>query len=160
MRFSSNYSDLTSIMTSPDVVDIEVILKDWAWTAFQIAHDKEAKKHKYNDVKLEVKWNRIDISCLEPEYINKDRNVHEDSQIVFNSTYENCTSAPQDNSFTTERSTTSTCTIAVEKGFTKGINVELKFAIPNDLMEVMSFVQSLRHLFYKFSIIFVMSSSI
>lgn len=129
-------SDLTSIMTFPDVVDIEVILKDWAWTAFQKANSKESQKLKYNDVKLEVKWNRIDISCLEPEYINKDRNVHEDSQVVFNSTYENCTSAPQDNSFTTERSTTSTCTIFVEKGFTKGINVELKLAVPNDLMEV------------------------
>lgn len=34
------------------------------------------------------------------------------------------------------RTSTSTCTTFVEKGFTKGINVEMKLALPNEIMEV------------------------
>ena len=124
-------------MSAPDVVDIEDILKNWAWTAFQKSYGKDAQKYKYNNVKLEIKWNRMEIVSLEPEYINAQRNVKNDPQIVFNSTYENLTSTTQNNSFTTERTTTSTCTTWVEKGFTKGVNVEVKLAIPNDIMEVM-----------------------
>ncbi|GAB1608451.1 uncharacterized protein LOC115230588 [Argonauta hians] len=122
-------------MENPNVIDLEPLIKNWAWTQF-VKSSKEAKKYEYKDMHLKINWDNTEFATHNLEYTNKDRPKGQKSQVVFKSTYENNTKDTQENSFTTERSTTSTCTTSLVKGFSKGFNVELKLALPEEIMEV------------------------
>ncbi|XP_014781646.1 uncharacterized protein LOC106877292 [Octopus bimaculoides] len=122
-------------MDYANIVDLDPLIKNWAWTQFQKS-SKDAKKHEYKNVLLKINWNHTEFSTFDLEYLNKDRSKGQRSQVVFKSIYENNTKENQENSFTTERTTTSTCTTALTQGFSKGFNIELKLALPEDIMEV------------------------
>lgn len=122
-------------MDSSNIVDLEPLIKNWAWTQY-VKSSKDAKKHEYKNVQLKINWDHTEFSTFDLKYINKDRSKGQKSQVVFKSIYENNTKETQENSFTTERTTVSTCTTVLTQGFTKGFNIELKLALPEDIMEV------------------------
>ncbi|XP_029656588.1 uncharacterized protein LOC115230588 [Octopus sinensis] len=122
-------------MDCTNIIDLEPLIKNWAWTEYQKS-GKDAKKHDYKNVLLKINWSHTEFTTFDLEYLNKERSKGQKSQVVFKSIYENNTKESQENSFTTERTTVSTCTTALTQGFSKGFNVELKLALPEDIMEV------------------------
>ncbi|KAK6173542.1 hypothetical protein SNE40_016973 [Patella caerulea] len=120
-------------MSKPELTDIEEMVKAWAWTTFQQTRTKENSKLRFEDVILEVKWNRVKFTNSLPEYKDERKLERPNSQVVFKSTYENWTDHDQEHSFQTERTTVSSCTTEVSKGFTKGFHLEVKLGLPEEV---------------------------
>ncbi|OWF52400.1 uncharacterized protein LOC110447870 [Mizuhopecten yessoensis] len=119
-----------------NIADIEEIVQTWAWTAFQKTRSKDVSKLKLEDVKLDVNWSRVRFFRSEPEFSDGQMVELPNSQIVFTSTFINNTEQDQEHSFKTERTTTSVSTVTVSKGYSKGFNLELKLALPEEVAAV------------------------
>ncbi|KAL8617539.1 hypothetical protein ACOMHN_055320 [Nucella lapillus] len=115
------------------ITDLEELVNIWAWDTFLRTRLKDHQKLRYEDVRLEINWSRLKITSSPPEYSDRQLAQRPQSQIVFRSTYENLTDNSQDHSFQTERSTVSSCTTSVSKGFTKGIHLEVKLGLPDEV---------------------------
>lgn len=118
---------------APKIADLEEYVKIWAWDTFLRTRSKDYSKLRYEDVRLDVNWARVKFISSSPEYADQRFAERPQSQVVFRSTYENCTDNTQDHSFQTERSTVSCCTTTVSKGFTKGMHLELKLGLPDEV---------------------------
>ncbi|XP_012938383.1 uncharacterized protein LOC106011851 [Aplysia californica] len=119
---------------APKVVDLDDVLTAWAWTAFLRTRSKDHNKLTFDDVKFEVVWDRVKFLAGKPEYSDQQKLEKPNSQVVFKSVYENKTDHFQEHTFQTERSTVSSCSTVVSKGYTKGIRLELKLGLPDDVM--------------------------
>lgn len=122
---------------SSDIIDIEESVKVFAWNVFLKTRSKEHQKLSYQDCSLEVKWDRVKFLSQEPVF-EKDEDLMSKpkSQVVFKSSYVNRSNSEQEHCFKTERTTVSTCTTTISKGYTKGFNLEIKLAVPGDVAEV------------------------
>lgn len=118
---------------APKIADLEEFVKTWAWDTFLRTRSKEYAKLRYEDVRLEINWSRVRFNSSQPEYFDERFAERPQSQVVFRSTYENGTDHTQDHSFQTERTTVSCCTTSVSKGFTKGMHLELKLGLPDEV---------------------------
>ncbi|XP_076450988.1 uncharacterized protein LOC143286921 [Babylonia areolata] len=118
---------------APKITDLEELIKIWAWDTFLRTRQKDHSKLQYNDVRLEVNWSRLKMTSSSPEYSDQQFVEKPQSQVVFRSTYENLTESPQDHSFHTERTTVSSCTTSVSKGFSKGMHLEVKLGLPDEV---------------------------
>ncbi|XP_069133503.1 uncharacterized protein [Argopecten irradians] len=119
-----------------NIADIEQIVQSWAWTAFQKTRSKDVSKLKLEDVKLDVNWSRVRFLPCQPEFSDGRMVEMPNSQVVFTSTFVNSTDQEQEHSFKTERTTTSVSTVTVSKGYSKGFNLELKLALPEEVAAV------------------------
>ncbi|XP_046367534.1 uncharacterized protein LOC124142887 [Haliotis rufescens] len=116
-----------------DMIDIEEKVKIWGWETFMKTRSKDHAKLKYEDVQVEVNWNRVRFVSSTPEFTDRVSLEKPNSQIVFRSKYENWTAHEQEHSFHTERTTVSCCTTEVSKGFTKGFHLEVKLGLPEEV---------------------------
>lgn len=129
-----NYFQQFSNMAN--VLDLDDIVKTWAWTHFLKIRSKENSKLRFEDVQLNVNWSRVRFVTEKPEYDDKVMVELPKAQVVFRSTFHNDTENEQEHSFQTERSTSCVSTTCIEKGFTKGFNVELKLGLPEEVAEI------------------------
>lgn len=118
---------------APKIADLEEIVKTWAWDAFLRTRLKEHQKLRFEDVKLEVNWSRVKFTSSHPEYADQRFTERPQSQIVFRSNYENHTDHDQEHSFQTDRTTVSCCTTTVTNGFSKGMHLEVKLGLPDEV---------------------------
>ena len=119
-----------------NVIDIEDIVKTWAWTNFMKTRSKDNSKLKLEDVQIHVNWSRVRFVTSAPDYSDKIMTELPKAQVVFKSTFRNDTDSEQEHSFQTERTTSCVSTTTMTKGFTKGFNVELKLGLPEDVAEI------------------------
>lgn len=117
----------------PKIADLEELVKIWAWNTFLRTRLKNYEKLRYEDVRLDINWSRVRLTSSEPEYSEQQFVKKPQTQVVFRSTYENQTDSPQDHSFQTERTTVSSCTTSVSKGFSKGMHLEVKLGLPDEV---------------------------
>lgn len=131
-----------------DLTDIESITKDYSWNKFlEIVENKS--KYKYKDVRVDIDWTRTKFVASDPNF-NSIGNGHVSgkpmkgkippqlieipkAQEIYRSVYVNRTEGEQEHSISMQRSTKSICKAYVNKGYTKGINVGLKLAVPGEV---------------------------
>lgn len=118
---------------APKIVDLEECVKIWAWDSFQRTRIKEHQKLRFEDVRLEVNWSKVKFISSSPDYSDQRFAERPQSQIVFRSNYENHTDHDQDHSFQTDRTTVSCCTTSVSKGFSKGMHLEVRLGLPDEV---------------------------
>lgn len=116
-----------------NVTDIEEIVRAWAWNTFLKTRSRDHSKLKLDEVHLDINWQRVRFTPTMPDYSDREMVETPKSQIVFKSTFDNRTDHDQEHSFQTERTTTCSSTTTVMKGYTKGFNVELSLALPEEV---------------------------
>ncbi|ESO93784.1 hypothetical protein LOTGIDRAFT_104834, partial [Lottia gigantea] len=120
-------------MSKPELTDIEELVKIWAWDNFLKTRSKDHIKLRLEDIIMEVKWAKVRFINGTPEYSDEKKLDKPNSQVVFKSTYENWTDHEQEHSFQTERTTVSSCTTEVSKGYSKGFSLEVKLGLPDEV---------------------------
>ena len=118
------------------VIDIEETIIGWAKEVFKITRSKEQARIKDDDLAYTVNWSRARIVHSEPEYSDKKQPVAPNSQVLFKTTFTNNTDHQQEYSFKTERTTSSTCDVCIEKGVSYGAELGLTLKLPGDVLEV------------------------
>lgn len=129
-----------------ELTDIEDIVKDYAWNVQATSGNERLD---YKEARFDINWARTKFVSSNPEF-----EVIEDSsygkqnlkgkspgrfgeesktQVIYQSTYVNNTNGEHEQSISMQRSTKSICKAFVTKGYTKGINVGLKLAVPGDV---------------------------
>lgn len=120
-------------MASPNVTDIEMIVKNWAWNSFLKTRGKDHQKLKLDDISMTINWDRVRFNPGAPQYSDTTMVDQPNSKVVFTSTFENNTDTPQEHSFTTERTTVCTTTTCISKGYSQGFHLELKLGLPEEV---------------------------
>ncbi|XP_064601643.1 uncharacterized protein LOC135467741 [Liolophura sinensis] len=114
------------------LVDLDEIVRLWAKDMYERTRGKDLPK--LQDVGLTVNWSHVKFISGKPDYAERSKIPRQNGTVLFRSTYLNKTDAPQEHSFRTERTTCSSYTTCVSKGYTKGVNLELKLALPDELV--------------------------
>ena len=123
------------------VVDIERLLVDFAWT--EIAEpslwDRVMRHKRYQ---MDVNWSYLDISHRVVDFQPRSRKIEfqkdsgQESLVgqrelcLFRTEFVNSSTVPQNFTFKTERTTTSRCSISLQRGFRIGANVDVRIALP------------------------------
>lgn len=130
-----------------DIIDIEEIVKDYAWNVY-----KKIRNERFDvkEARFDINWSRAKFVSSNPEFEVLDDNINwkqnppkgksaakfgEESkaQVIYQSTYVNKTNGEHEQNISMQRSTKNICKAFVTKGYTKGINVGLKLAVPGDV---------------------------
>ena len=119
------------------VVDIERLLVDFAWKrlADPTLLDRMMRHRRYQ---MDVNWSYLDITHRVFDFRPRSRDVAdpdaptigERELCLFRTEFVNTSTLPQFFTFKTERSTKSTCSISLQRGFRIGANVSVRFALP------------------------------
>ncbi|OZC08191.1 hypothetical protein X798_04807 [Onchocerca flexuosa] len=125
---------------SKELVDLEVIVLNWAKQIFDVTKTKAEAKINKKFLQYNINWSHLFNESLEPIYTIGDvdvRNVRQskDEQSLFKSTFTNTTEREQEYSFKTERSTRSAATVIIEKGVCRGVEMALKLKTPGEVVE-------------------------
>ncbi|BFZ16181.1 hypothetical protein BsWGS_19220 [Bradybaena similaris] len=118
----------------PKIVDLDELAIRWAWGVIQQRRSKIFRRLEFIDLKFEVIWERVKFIAEDPVYTDENKLEKPNSQVVFKSVYENTTNNAQEHTFQTERCTVATCKTTITKGFTKGLRLDLKFALPSKIL--------------------------
>ncbi|XP_041365966.1 uncharacterized protein LOC121380974 [Gigantopelta aegis] len=118
-------------MTS--LTDIDEIVKTWAWDTF--SKTTSGKKLNFKQVRLDVVWDKVRFRSEEPIFQKKKHAALPHPQTLMVSTFTNRTEQVQEHTLRTERQTVSTCKTSITNGFTKGYNLGLTLAVPNDVLQ-------------------------
>mmetsp|Transcript_29361 Transcript_29361/g.47099 ORF Transcript_29361/g.47099 Transcript_29361/m.47099 type:complete len:265 (+) Transcript_29361:51-845(+) len=132
-----------------EITDIEDIVKDYAWNIYMKTSNGN-RKVDYDEARFDIDWSRTKFVSSKPEFQKIDNNGQQvprgkipaqlaetpTSQEIYRSTYTNKTNGEQEHAISMHRSTKSTCKAYITKGYTKGINVGLKLAVPGDVANI------------------------
>ncbi|XP_061183076.1 uncharacterized protein LOC133191345 [Saccostrea echinata] len=113
-----------------ELTDLETIVKDYAWNTFSRVSEK---KLDYKEARIDIDWSRTKFVASKPTFGSVGMEDLPTAQEIYRSTYVNGTNEDQEHSISMQRSTKSTCKAYVTKGYTKGVNVGLKLAVPGDV---------------------------
>ncbi|KAM3726783.1 GDSL esterase/lipase [Dirofilaria immitis] len=132
--------NVTNLSGSKELIDLEVIVLNWAKQIFDVTKTKAEAKINKKFLQYNINWSHLFNESLEPIYTigGADvRNVRQskDEQSLFKSTFTNTTDREQEYSFKTQRSTRSAATIIVEKGVCRGVEMALKLKTPGEVIE-------------------------
>lgn len=121
--FTQVVMDTSAGRSGASKVDIQGIIEDWAKDYFRRkASKKEKKLLDQEQIQLEIDWRRVkfvhDEAVYEPEP-PAPGNGKPTQNVLFNTTFTNKTNGPQTYTFRTERTTRSSCTVAVEQGYSQ-----------------------------------------
>ena len=121
-------------------VDIEGLIKDWAWDYFRRkAGRKERKLLEKDLVGMEIDWKRVKFTHEPPVYEPappKPGTGKPINNVLFNTNFTNKTDKPQTYTFKTTRTTRSSCTVEIENTYTLGMETSIKLATPCEIFEV------------------------
>jgi hypothetical protein len=120
-------------------VDIQGLIEDWATDYFRRkASKKELKLLKQDQIRTEIDWKRVKFvhedAVYEPEPPTPGSG-RPTQNVLFNTNFTNRTDKPQRYTFRAERTTRSSCTVAIEQGYTKGFEMNVKLTTPCQIME-------------------------
>jgi len=104
-------------------IDINWIIEEWARDYFKRkASKKERKLLEQEQIQTEIDWRRVKFVHDEAKYNPEPPTPgsgRSTQNVLFNTTFTNKTERPQTYTFRTERTTRSSCTVAVEQGYTQ-----------------------------------------
>lgn len=112
---------------SADRNHLKEVVETWAWKAYN--ETCSGKALKLEDTRMDINWSAV---SKKPTYSTVG-NVQPKSHVIFKSDFQNDCDIEQSHSLKTERQTTATCTSSSAKGCTKGFNVGLTLAAPEDV---------------------------
>lgn len=128
------------------IIDIEDIVKDYAWNIQTTSGNGEID---FDEARFDINWSRTKFVSSNPEFevINDNTSWKQNpkgksaakfgeeskAQVIYQSTYVNKTNGEHEQNISMQRSTKNICKAFVTKGYTKGINVGLKLAVPGDV---------------------------
>lgn len=120
-------------------VDIHALIEDWAKEYFRRKGTKKEKKLLEQDnVHMELDWTKVKfvhddaVYAPEPPAPGAGKPTQ---NVLFNTTFTNRTDKPQTYTFRTERTTRSSCSVAIEQGYTKGLEMNIKLTTPCQVLE-------------------------
>uniref|UniRef100_A0A1I8AHX0 Uncharacterized protein n=1 Tax=Steinernema glaseri TaxID=37863 RepID=A0A1I8AHX0_9BILA len=135
---------VTSTASAPkpneDLVDLEVIVRNWAKQIFDVTKTKAEAKISKKHLQFNINWSHMLNESLEPTFTrdgvptDQSRQAPEE-QCLFRTTFTNTTDREQEYSFKTERTTRSAATAIVEKGVCRGVDMEVKLKTPCEVLE-------------------------
>ncbi|TKR65119.1 hypothetical protein L596_025573 [Steinernema carpocapsae] len=135
---------VTSTANAPkandDLVDLEVIVRNWAKQIFEVTKTKAEAKISKKHLQFNINWSHILNESLEPTYTKDGVPLEQikearEEQCLFRTTFTNTTDREQEYSFKTERTTRSAATAIVEKGVCRGVDMEVKLKTPCEVLE-------------------------
>uniref|UniRef100_A0AAF5PJR3 LIN-24 Like family member n=2 Tax=Wuchereria bancrofti TaxID=6293 RepID=A0AAF5PJR3_WUCBA len=137
---SSHANIMAETQKSKDMVDLELIIRNWAKQIFEVTKTRDEAKINKKYLEFNINWSHLFNEYLEPRYTVSGidtRFVHQSKseQVLFKSTFTNSTERSQEYTFKTERCTRSTATISIEKGVCRGMEMELKLKTPCEIVE-------------------------
>ncbi|XP_046338837.1 uncharacterized protein LOC124120131 isoform X5 [Haliotis rufescens] len=141
-------ADIPSGM-SPNITDIGTMFKEWAWTTYLKTprHKLLSRKLKIEEVDIQLKWDKVRITSLRPEYTEMGTNGNQ-VHVLYDSKYKNSTDDEQEQTFRAEKETVSTATTKLTKGFSRDINVGIELTLPPDLPQTSKAEASFGHRLY------------
>ncbi|KAK6989426.1 Lin-24 (twenty-four) like [Biomphalaria glabrata] len=113
-----------------DLVDLEQIVKEYAEDFL----DSDQKKHAdlANPI---ICWDRMHVIYGETKYTLPEVPPKPTAHVLFCAKFTNNTPNPQTYTLKTERRTRSTCEISFVKSYTYGVQIQMKLAPPNPIVE-------------------------
>ena len=122
-------------MSAMDVVDVEGVIMDYMWKMYDMTKSKDQGKIPREHLDLKLNWRRVKFVHDEPEYVEVDRPPVPKCQVLFCTYFTNNTDREQEYSFKTERTTTSSCELNIEKGYTLGYEMNVTLKTPCEVFE-------------------------
>ncbi len=116
-------------------VDLEDLVKKWAWQMFDITKTKEQSKIPRDCLMMTISWKKVRFVHTKPEYDETQKPASPKSQCLFRTFFSNNTDQTQQYSFKTERVTRSCCDVVIEKGYTFSEEMSIKLATPCEVFE-------------------------
>jgi hypothetical protein len=106
--------------------------------------DRWKRKHpkkflsKYEDVSIRLDWTGVEIKNDPVVYTDRRKGLLQPTktQTLFTTKFENQTELEQEYSFKSERSTKQVCSFVFDRGYTLSREANLKFSLPDDVLEV------------------------
>ena len=127
------------IMGSHARTDIQRVVEEWAKDYFERKANRSEKKIIAKDyLAVEVDWKRVKFIDEEPVYDPHPPKVGAGTpkhNILFHTTFSNKTDKVQKYHFETVRTTKSSCTVEIEKGYTKGVEMSVTLKTPGEILE-------------------------
>lgn len=120
---------------SMEVADLGEIVGRWAKEMFDITKNKDQSKIPKEALEQTINWKRVKFTHLDPEYADKQKPPKPSSQTLFKTFFTNNTDQTQDYSFKTDRTTSSTCQVEIERGFTIEEEMSLTLKSPCEIFE-------------------------
>lgn len=121
-------------------VDLEKVIDTWARDYFERnSPSKDRKLLKNGMVSLEIDWKRVKFVHDQAEYNPAPPAPGAGtptSNVLFNTSFTNHTGETQIYTFRTQRTTRSSCTIAVEQGYVTGVEMNVKLSTPCEILEM------------------------
>lgn len=115
-----------------ELIDLEDIVKKWV-ADFPL--DKSQKKEADDLQSSDINWNNLRVQHGRTEYYDQIQAEKPKTHVLFSAHFTNDTEQNQTYALRTERRTTSTCTLSLEKSYTYGFNVDIKLTPPNPIIE-------------------------
>ncbi|XP_046359540.2 uncharacterized protein LOC124137326 [Haliotis rufescens] len=120
----------------PPVVDLDSILKEWAWKKYSITASED--RLSYKDVEFKVIWDSVHFDTRDVSYGSKEGPSPSQTTTVFQSDYANNTNETQEHNFSTQRTTEATSTTDLTNGFTRGVKNGICIPVPPEVTKVTS----------------------
>jgi len=128
--------------TERDIADIEEIVRKWAWQSFDFTKSKDQARIPKEFLHMSINWKHVKFDCEHPDYqmvplLGNDISKKQQAQphVLFKTVFVNKTNQDQEYSFQTHRATRSSATVIVEKGFTVGMEFNLRLKTPCEIVE-------------------------
>lgn len=129
-------------MPSCPKVNIQGIVEDWAYDYFhRRASRSERNLLKKDYIDVEIDWKRVRFIHDDPIYDPEPSGSSSSkplpvSNLLFSTEFTNRTDASQMYSFRADRTTRSSCSVVIEQCYTFGVDMNVRLATPNDLLEL------------------------
>ncbi len=121
--------------SASEPTDIETIVRKWAWEMFDYTKTKEQSRIPKESLHMSVNWKRVRFNHTDPVYDDIAKPKAPKAQTLFRTYFSNNTNQDQEYSFKTERTTTSTCDVAIENGFTISEEMCVSLKTPCEVFE-------------------------
>ena len=112
--------------------DIDDVVHDWAWDYFRRKCSSEEKKLLDRElIHVAVDWKRVRFVHSPPRYEPEPPTPGGGVPLnnpLFSTTFTNRTGSPQTYTFRAHRTTRSTCSVQVERGYTRSASMEVRIA--------------------------------
>lgn len=122
-----------------ELVDITSLVENWAWDYFQRkATKKQLSLMSQELISLETDWKRVQFSHAAPKFVPEPPKIgtgKPTQNTLFYTTFTNKTDNKQRYTFKAERTTRSSCTVVIEKGFTQSMETNIKISTPWEILE-------------------------
>ena len=125
----------TSEMAAKNPTDLEDLVTKWAWEMFDYTKTKEQAKIPRDNLQMTVNWKHVRFSHHDPFFEEIAKPKAPKAQTLFKTYFSNSTNQEQEYSFKTERTTTSTCEVSIENGFTVGQELCVSLKTPCEVFE-------------------------